>query len=147
MFKHILIPTDGSEVAAKAISAGVALAKEMGARVTGFYAEEPRPMHLHVQGYQVEHDLVAELDRRSHDYAERSVARIAQAAGAAGVPFSARIVKAAKPYEAIIEAAEKAECDVIFMASHGHRGLNGLLLGSVTNAVLTHSRIPVLVFR
>jgi nucleotide-binding universal stress UspA family protein len=147
MFKHILIPTDGSEVAAKAIDAGVALAKEIGARITGFYAEEPRPMHLHVNGYQVEQDLAAELDRRSRDFAERSVARIAQAAGAAGVPFAGRIVKAGKPYEAIIQAAEKAECDVIFMASHGHRGLNGLLLGSVTNAVLTHSKIPVLVFR
>lgn len=147
MFKHILIPTDGSDVAAKAIDAGVALAKEMGARVTGVYAEEPRPVHLHVNGYLVEEDLVAELDRRSKHYAERCVARIAQAAGAAGVPFTPRIVRAEKPHEAIIEAAEREKCDAIFMASHGHRGLSGLLLGSVTNGVLTHSKIPVLVFR
>jgi nucleotide-binding universal stress UspA family protein len=119
----------------------------MGARVTGFYAEEPRPMHLHVNGYQVEETLAQELDRRSRDYAERSVARIAQAAGAAGVPFEARIAKAAKPYQAIIDAAESGKCDAIFMASHGHRGLSALLLGSVTNGVLTHSKIPVLVFR
>jgi nucleotide-binding universal stress UspA family protein len=147
MFKHILIPTDGSELAAKAIDAGVALAKEMGARVTGVYAEEPRPMHLHVNGYRVEEDLAAELDRRSRQYAERSVARIAQAAGAAGVPFAAQIVRAGKAYEAIIDAAQSGNCDAIFMASHGHRGLSGLLLGSVTNGVLTHSKIPVLVFR
>jgi nucleotide-binding universal stress UspA family protein len=147
MYKHILIPTDGSDVAAKAINAGVALAKEMGAKVTGFYAEEPRPIHLHNDGYRVEKDLLAELDRRSHDYAERSVARIADSAKAAGVAFEAYVVKSVKPYQAIIDAAAEKKCDVIFMASHGHRGLTGLLLGSVTNNVLTHSKIPVLVFR
>ena len=147
MFKHILIPTDGSELAAKAIDAGVALAKEMGAKVTGFYAEEPRPTHLHVNGYQVEETLVQELDRRSRAYAERSVARIEEAARAAGVPFETRMGKASKPYEAIVRAAQDEKCDAIFMASHGHRGLSALLLGSVTNGVLTHSKIPVLVFR
>jgi nucleotide-binding universal stress UspA family protein len=147
MYQHILIPTDGSDVAAKAINAGVALAKEMGAKVTGFYAEEPRPIHLHNDGYRVEKDLLAELDRRSHDYAERCVARIADAAKAAGVAFEACVVKSVKPYQAIIDAAAERKCDVIFMASHGHRGLTGLLLGSVTNNVLTHSKIPVLVFR
>ena len=147
MYKHILIPTDGSEVAAKAIHAGVALAKEMGARVTGFCAEELRPIHLHNDGYRIEKDLVAELDRRSREYAERSVARIAEAAKAAGVAFDACVVKSGKPYQAIIDAAAERKCDVIFMASHGHRGLTGLLLGSVTNNVLTHSKIPVLVFR
>lgn len=147
MFKHILIPTDGSEVAAKAIDAGITLAKEMGAKVTGFYAEEPRPLHLHNAGYNVEKELLTELDRRSRQYAERSTARIENAAKAAGVAFEARIVKSDKPYQAIIDAAADEKCDAIFMASHGHRGLNGLLLGSVTNSVLTHSKIPVLVFR
>jgi nucleotide-binding universal stress UspA family protein len=147
MYKHILIPTDGSDVAAKAINAGIALAKEMGARVTGFCAEEPRPTHLHKDGYRVEKDLIAELDRRSREHAERSVARIADAANTAGVAFEACVVKSAKPYQAIIDAAAERECDVIFMASHGYRGLTGLLLGSVTSNVLTHSKIPVLVFR
>jgi nucleotide-binding universal stress UspA family protein len=147
MFKHILIPTDGSDVAAKAIHAGVALAKEMGAKVTGVYAEEPRLLHLHNEGYRIETDLLAELERRSHEYAERSVAKIEDAAKEAGVQFNACVVKTVKPYQAIIDAAAERECDVIFMASHGHRGLAGLLLGSVTNKVLTHSKIPVLVFR
>jgi nucleotide-binding universal stress UspA family protein len=147
MFKHVLIPTDGSELAAKAIDAGVALAKEMGARVTGFYAEEPRPMHLHVDGYRIEEELGRELDRRAREYAERSVARIAQAAGAAGVPCEVRIARGDKPYQAIVAAAQAQKCDAIFMASHGHRGVSALLLGSVTNGVLTHSKIPVLVFR
>jgi len=147
MYKHILIPTDGSDVAAKAINAGVALAKEMGAKVTGFYAEEPRPMHLYSNGYRIEKDLLVEFDRRSREYADRSVAKIAEAAKAAGVEFEACVAKSVKPYQAIIDAATEQKCDVIFMASHGHRGLTGLLLGSVTNNVLTHSKIPVLVFR
>jgi nucleotide-binding universal stress UspA family protein len=147
MFKHILIPTDGSNVAAKAIDAGVRLAAEMGAKVTGFHAEQPRPLHLHVKGYAVEKDLIAELDRRSHQFAERCVAQIEDAAKADGVPFEAVVVKSTRPYEAIIQAALERNCDAIFMASHGHRGLDGLLLGSVTQQVLTHSKIPVLVFR
>ena len=147
MFKHILIPTDGSNVAAKAIGAGVRLAAEMGAKVTGFHAEQPRPLHLHVNGYAVEKDLIAELDRRSHQFAERCVAQIQDAARAGGVAFEAVVVKSIRPYEAIIHAAQERGCDAIFMASHGHRGLDGLLLGSVTQQVLTHSTIPVLVFR
>jgi nucleotide-binding universal stress UspA family protein len=147
MFKHILIPTDGSNVAAKAIGAGVRLAAEMGAKVTGFHAQQPRPLHLHVDGYAVEKDLIAELDRRSHQFAERCVAQIGDAARADGVAFEAVVVKSIRPYEAIIQAAQERNCDAIFMASHGHRGLDGLLLGSVTQQVLTHSTIPVLVFR
>lgn len=147
MFKHILIPTDGSGVAAKAIRAGVQLAKEMGAKVTGFYAEEPRPVHLHNAGYAVERDLVAEFNRRSHEYAERCVREIESAAKAAGVPFEPMVVKSARPDRAIIEAAKHRKCDAIFMASHGHRGIARLVLGSVTNKVLTQSKIPVLVFR
>ena len=147
MFKHILIPTDGSSVAAKAVQAGVRLAAEMGARVTALTAEEARPLHLHANGYGVEKDLVAELDRRSREFAERSIAEVAAAAKAAGVPFEALVVKSHKPSEAIINAAKERHCDAIVMASHGHKGLNGLLLGSVTNQVLTHSTIPVLVYR
>jgi nucleotide-binding universal stress UspA family protein len=147
MFKHILIPTDGSGVAAKAIRAGVQLAKEMGAKVTGFYVQEPRPLHLHNDGYGLEKELVAEFDRRASDYAARSVAEVEGAAKAAGVPFEPVVVKAERPYEAIVRAAAERNCDAIFMASHGHKGLTGLVLGSVTNQVLTHSKIPVLVFR
>lgn len=147
MYKHILIPTDGSEVAAKAINAGVALAKEMRAKVTGFYAEEPRPLHLRNDGYRIEKELLAEFDRRSREYADRSVGKIGDAAKAAGVEFEACVEKSVEPYQAIIDAAMEHRCDIIFMASHGHRGLTGLLLGSVTNNVLTHCKIPVLVFR
>jgi len=146
MFKHILIPTDGSAVAAKAIAAGVTLAKEMGAKVTGFCAEGP-PVPLHKGGITIPQELVTELARRSHEYAERSVAEIEKAARAAGIAFEPLVVKSVEPYRAIIDAATQRKCDVIVMSSHGHSGLAGLVLGSVTNKVLTHSTIPVLVLR
>ena len=147
MFKHILIPTDGSPVAAKAIKAGVALAKEMGASVTGYYAIEPPPTHMYGEGYLAERNLVAELERRAKEVAQASVDEISAAAKSAGVPCDTAISTSVLPYKGIIAAAEKNKCDAVFMASNGHKGLTGLLLGSVTQKVLTHSKIPVLVFR
>jgi nucleotide-binding universal stress UspA family protein len=147
MFKHILIPTDGSEVATKAVRAGIALAKETGARVTGFCADEWRAPHLHNGGYTVEGHLLAELDRRAREHAERCVGEVKAEAEAAGVTFEPLVVKSARPDEAIVNAAKERGCDAIVMASHGHKGLAGLMLGSVTQRVLTHSKIPVLVYR
>ena len=147
MFKHILIPTDGSDVARKAIEAGVSLAAEVGASVTAFYAIEPPPTHLYGDGFVSERRLVEELEKRSRDIAQKSVEEVATTAKAAGVKCKTVVAKAVLPYRGIIDAAEKGRCDAIFMASHGHRGLTGLLIGSVTHEVLTHSRIPVLVFR
>ncbi|HET7363575.1 MAG TPA: universal stress protein [Burkholderiales bacterium] len=147
MFKRILIPTDGSPVATKAIKAGVALAKEMGASVTGYYAIEPPPTHVYGEGYLADRKLVAELERRSRDVAQRAVDEVSDAARAVGVPCDTVVDKAVVPYKGIIQAAEERKCDAVFMASHGHRGLTGLLIGSVTQQVLTHSKVPVLVFR
>jgi nucleotide-binding universal stress UspA family protein len=147
MFKHILIPTDGSRTAAKAITAGVKLAKEMGARVTGFYAQEPLPMHIHGEGYIADKELVAEFEKRAGEFAARCIAEVGDAAKAAGVPFEGVVVKSQSPHKAIVDAAKKQECDAIFIASHGHKGLTGLVLGSVTQKVLVNSETPVLVFR
>lgn len=147
MFKHILIPTDGSRVAAKAFKAGLAMAKEMGARVTGYCAQEPVPAHVYGEGYIGDKQLGAELERRAREHAQRCVDEVAAAAKARGVPFAALVTKSSVPSRGIIEAARRRRCDVIFMASHGYRGLTGMLLGSVTQEVLTHSKIPVLVFR
>ena len=147
MFKHILIPTDGSRTAAKAITAGVKLAKEMGARVTGFYAQEPLPMHIHGEGYIADKELVAEFEKRASEFAARCIAEVGDAAKAAGVPFEGVVVKSQSPHKAIVDAAKKQECDAIFIASHGHKGLTGLVLGSVTQKVLVNSETPVLVFR
>ena len=147
MFKHILIPTDGSELSAKAIRAGVRLAAEMGARVTAVYAEEP-VRGLHLQNYHaLEKELAAEFDRRLRELAERCTAQVEAEAKAAGVPCEPVVVKAESPHEAIVQTARARGCDAIFMASHGHKGLKGLLLGSVTQQVLAHSDVPVLVFR
>jgi nucleotide-binding universal stress UspA family protein len=147
MFKHILIPTDGSRTAAKAITAGVKLAKEMGARVTGFYAQEPLPLHIHGEGYVADKELIAEFEKRAGDFAAKCVAEVGDAAKEAGVPFEGVVVKSQSPHKAIIDAAKKHKCDAIFIASHGHKGLTGLVLGSVTQKVLVNTEIPVLVFR
>lgn len=147
MFKHILIPTDGSKVAAKAIRAGIAFARETGARVTGYYALEPAPVRIYGEGYIPDAKMMAEFERRSRAAAAKHVAAIARAARKAGVRCATLMTKAVTPYEGIVAAAKKRRCDVIFMASHGRRGLARLALGSVTDKVLTHSRIPVLVYR
>ena len=147
MFKNILIPTDGSEVAAKAIRAGVRLAAEMGAKVTGVYAEQP-PRGLHLQNYHgLEKELTAEFERRSREFAERCVGQVQAEAQAAGVACEPLVVKGDNPHEAIVQTARERDCDAIFMASNAHKGLTGLLLGSVTQQVLAHSDVPVLVFR
>lgn len=145
MYKHLLVPTDGSPVAAKAFQAAVSFAAQTGARVTGYYAIED--MNLHHVGAHLNKELIAEFDRRAHEAAEQHVAEIGAIAKAAGVSFDWQVSRATQPHEGIIEAATKCDADIIFMASHGHRGLTGLIVGSVTQKVLSHSKIPVLVFR
>jgi nucleotide-binding universal stress UspA family protein len=146
MFKHILLPTDGSALAMKAVQAGIALAKEMGASVTGYYAIEPAPHHL-TEGYVRGERLADELERRSQDIARRSMDEVNAAARAAGVPCDIVISETLSAYQGIIQTASRMKCDAVFMASHGERGLASLLIGSVTHKVLAHSKIPVLVFR
>ena len=147
MFKRILIPTDGSPVAEKAVHAGIALAAEMGASVTGYYAIEPTPRHIYGEGYVGGRELMQELEKRTREFAQRAVDKIAAEAKSAGVKCETVVGKAALPYQGIIDTAATSACDAIFMASNGHRGLTGLLVGSVTQQVLTHSTTPVLVFR
>ena len=147
MFKHILIPTDGSDTALKAVKAGVALAAEIGAKVTGYCAQEPVPTHIHGEGHIADKRMIQEFERRAGEFAQRNVKAVEDAAKAAAVPCAVLITKAAVPYRGIVDAADKKGCDAIFIASHGYRGLKKLLLGSVTQEVLTHSKIPVLVFR
>ena len=147
MFKHILIPTDGSPVSAKAVKAGVAFAKEIGARVTGYCALEPIYTQIYGEGYMMAGRSIAALEKQARRVGERYVAGIGKAAKAAGVPFQGHVAKADSPYAGIIAAARQKRCDLIFMASHGRRGIAGLVMGSVTHKVLTHSRTPVLVNR
>jgi len=147
MFKHILIPTDGSPVATKAVKAGIALAAEIGARITAYYGLDPMPAPYYGDGYTIDARVIEDIERSARAFAEKSLGKIAQAAKAAGVSCTAVINKPVTPYDGIIAVAKKNKCDAIFMASHGRRGIAGLVLGSVTNKVLSHSKIPVLVYR
>jgi len=147
MFKHILIPTDGSPVAAKAVKAGIALAKESGARITGFYAMDPVPVHLYGEGYVANRQMVAEFEKRNRSFARKQVAKAAREAHKAGVKFDALVETARTPYEGIVAAAKKKDCDLVLMASNGRRGLSRLTLGSVTDKVIQLSKVPVLVYR
>ncbi len=147
MFKHILIPTDGSRVAAKVVKAGIGIAQQLGARVTGYCAIEQIRPRMVGDGYMIDRKLARALERRAAAAAQKYVEAIGKVAKAAGVEFESYVSKARTPYEGIIDAARKKKCDAIFMASHGRRGLAGLLMGSVTHKVLTQTRLPVLVYR
>jgi len=149
MYKHILIPTDGSALSDKAVAAAIKLAQLLGARITAFHAMEPYPL----QGaYAAEASGVAELQpeifaERSEEYAKRVLDAVARAAAAAKVECTTKYVTGHSASQAIVEEARREKCDLIVMASHGRRGLEGFLLGSETQKVLTHSSIPVLVYR
>ncbi len=147
MYKHILIPTDGSELSEKAIGAGVDFARFIGARVTGFTAvpEYRTPSEAEIMARRAKSIHDYELDAKKQ--AESSLQPIADRARAASVDYDAEFVLSDVPHEAIILAAKKHGCDLIFMASHGRRGLSALVHGSETQAVLTHSTIPTLVYR
>ncbi len=147
MYTHILIPTDGSERSARAIEQGVAIAQAMGARVSGlFVAPAPTPVvfeGLLPVGY-MQPEQHAALSARA---AKRHLDVIRRAARRAGVAFEAITVTGEYPAEAILHAATERHCDLIVMASHGRRGLAGVVLGCETQKVLTHTGIPVLVCR
>ena len=146
MFKHILISTDGSPVSNKAAKAGIALARALGAKVTAYCALEELQI-FYGEGYIPSQTEIDRLVRRARETGQRRVDVIGKMAKAARVPFVSVVTKAYSPYEGIIDAAKKRKCDVIFMASHGRRGLSKLIMGSVTQKVLSHSRIPVVVYR
>ena len=147
MFKHILVPTDGSALSKKAIKRAMALAKFSRARVTGFYAAPQYRIEIYSE--YVPRNLVTPVQHRAamKKRAQKYLAAIKKAADAARVRYQGHYVFSDLPYEAIIQAAKSSGCDLILMASHGRRGLSGLLLGSETTKVLTHSKIPVLVCR
>ena len=146
MFKHILISTDGSPIANKAAKAGIALARALGARVTAYSAiEQLQPVFD--EGYMMNEKMVEEFEQSARKAGQKHVDAIGKMARAAGVRCAAVATKASTAYEGIVDTAKKQKCDVIFMASHGRRGLTRLMMGSVTQKVLSHSRIPVVVYR
>ena len=142
MYKRILVPTDGSELTGRAVAAGIDLAKTIGAEVHTLCVKEPFP-----------YGAVAEMQptppQEFFDAQERSAAKhvraVIAACDAAGVVCHAETIEGVQPWEAIIEYAEKKGCDLIVMGSHGRSGLASLFLGSETQDVLKHSKLPVLV--
>ena len=153
MYKHILIPTDGSELSDMAVESGIELARVIHARVTGFTAvpeyQIPSETMLTSKHGRSESHILSPEDHEvaAKKLAERTLKTIAERARAAGVDYDADFEQCDRPHEAIIRAAQAHGCDLIFMASHGRRGISALLHGSETQGVLTHSTIPALVFR
>ena len=144
MFKKILLPTDGSELSGKAIDGGLVFAKALGASVVGVTVIGPYS-YSNLSEYRPE--SLDDYEQRMLKVAAERLGRVADAAARAGVAVETKTVKSFSPYEAIIDAAKSTGCDVIFMASHGRKGLSAVLLGSETQKVLTHSTIPVMVYR
>jgi nucleotide-binding universal stress UspA family protein len=145
MYKHILIPTDGSELSERAVHAGIDLASAMKARVT--LVTSSLPFHV----FATEPMMVSDTPQKySQDAERRAALRLKEGeeyARAKGVAARARHVYAEHPFEAIIDTARSGDCDLVCMASHGRKGIAGLLVGSETTKVLTHSKVPVLVCR
>ncbi|GCL65994.1 universal stress protein [Pseudaquabacterium pictum] len=144
MYKRILVPTDGSEITAKAVDTAVTLARLSGATLSTLCVKEPFP-------YSAISEMQPVPPQEFYDAQERIAAErvkaVMAAAAAAGVECTGSTVEALHPWEAILDLAKQQGCDLIVMASHGRRGMAALLIGSETSRVLTHSPLPVLVVK
>ena len=147
MFKNILVPTDGSQLSQDTVTRAVSFAREAGARLTLLYAKPEFPVIYYGEGAMIDPTTPEKFDEMAEGQAQEILVAAEKVAQEAGVECIKLAVTSDIPYEAIIEAASKNGCDLIFMASHGRRGISGILLGSETHKVLTHSTIPVLVYR
>lgn len=147
MFKHILVPTDGSPRSLRTAKAAVRFASANGARITAFYVTPQfRP---DISGDYISPSFVSlpEFTKQVKKTADKYLGKVKQLADAANVPCTTVQTSSDWPYQAIIKAAKANKCDLVFMASHGRRGIASLLIGSETNKVLTHCKLPVLVYR
>lgn len=144
MFSKILVPTDGSELSVRAIQGAVELAGKLGARLVGLTVVEP---YAYASLSEYRPETIAEYEQRADEVARERLATFEHLAQKAGVPLETTVVRSFSPFDAIIETAKRYGCDAIFMASHGRRGISAVLLGSETQKVLTHSSIPVMVYR
>ena len=140
-----MIPTDGSQLAAKAVDHGIALAKRIGAKSTALTVLPP--FHTFTTDTQMIEDTPAQYQARMQKRAEKILGAVADIAQAAGVACETVQVEHEHPYQAIIDIANSRGCDLVVMASHGRHGISAIILGSETLKVLTHCKIPVLVHR
>jgi nucleotide-binding universal stress UspA family protein len=145
MYANILIPTDGSELAGKAVQHGITLASGIGAKITALTVLPP--FHTFTTDTQMIEDTPATYKARMQKQAENTLGAVARAAQTAGLVCETVHAEHEHPYQAIIHTAASKGCDLIVMASHGRHGISAIVLGSETVKVLTHSKIPVLVHR
>jgi nucleotide-binding universal stress UspA family protein len=149
MYRHILVPTDGTPLSLKAAKEAAGLAKTQKAKVTGYYAIPPFVTPATGESLIVTPEMFSQKEyvKRMQKHANEALSKIELEAKKLGVPFEGSSAVADSPWRGIIAAAKENECDLIVMASHGRRGIEGLLIGSETLKVLTHSKTPVLVCR
>jgi len=147
MFKNILVPSDGSELSRKSVRSAVLFAQSIGARITAFYAKPEYPVTYYGEGVLIDPTTPEHFAELAEKQAQMNIQYVEDLCKEAGVPCSKLTLTSDIPYEAIIDAASREGCDLIFMASHGRRGISAMILGSETSKVLTHSKIPVLVYR
>jgi nucleotide-binding universal stress UspA family protein len=147
MYRNILVATDGSRLSARAVTHAIALARALGAKLTAFYASPDYPMPAYADGVMYDPVSPKEYAAMCKKEADRILGAVGVKAKAAGIRFASEQAIAASPWKAILAAAKKQKCDAIVMASHGRRGVSALLLGSETQKVLTHSKLPVVVVR
>ncbi len=145
MYTSILIPTDGSELAGKAVEHGIELAKRIGAKVTVLTVLPP--FRTFTTDTQMIEDTPVRYKARMQEHAEKTLGAVAVAAQGAGVACETVQVEHEHPYRAIIDVADSKGCDLIVMASHGRHGISAIVIGSETVKVLTHCKVPVLVHR
>jgi nucleotide-binding universal stress UspA family protein len=147
MFKNILVPTDGSKLSQKAIREAILLAKDAHGKVTALHVY-PKFSGSPYGTYGPAEDIL-ETAHENQAVAEgdKLFAGVRKLADAAGVAMESVLAQNNDVWKQVIATAKKSKCDLICMASHGRRGLSGVLLGSETNKVLTHSELPVLVLR
>lgn len=147
MFKHLLVPTDGTDFSLAAVQRAVSFASDAGARITFLHVEHAFPAMYCGEGAIMDASAPAyfheQEDRQAHHILDTAI----DIARTAGVECTRLALISESPYEAIVKAAEQNACDLIFMASHGRTGIGHLLLSSVTEKVLSHTKIPVLVHR
>lgn len=147
MYKNLLVATDGSKLSDKALTHAIALAQAIGATLTAFYAAPDYPLPAYADGVVYEPVSRKEYAKLAADDAQKILDAVIAKASSAGVDCKTAYSIAAAPWEAILAAAKKHKCDAIVMASHGRRGISAVLLGSETQKVLTHSKLPVIVVR
>lgn len=147
MYKKILVATDGSSLSKKAVRSAIGLAGSVGADLVALYVVPNYPVSYFEGGVTISTQDIARTEKQWAEQGQAIVDAVSATAGAEGVKAKGVIARSNLVAEAILAAAKRHKCDLIVMASHGHRGLKRILLGSETQHVLTHSSIPVLVLR